>query len=86
MKLEFDFEEKIVTVGEQVEIGALVKILRKLLGKEFKQWHIAAKPGEPIVTYPWTNPYPPYLYHSDDTGSPVITPTWTSSDTLTNNC
>ena len=69
MKIEVNFDEKIIKLMDKVQIDTLVKTLKKMFPDDYKEYTLDA--GNTIVTwvnYPnwtWSNGY----YYSQSTGT-----------------
>ena len=70
MKLQIDTKAKTIKVDENVKFDALIKVLNKLLPKEWKDYTLETSG---IIQWYWYNPIP-YTYTSPWTiGNPIYT-------------
>ena len=77
MKLQIDTTAKTIKVDENIKFDKLIKVLNKLLPKEWKSYTLESNCTIIWGTYPWVT-YNPIVY----TPQPLI-PTWevTCADT-----
>lgn len=79
MIFKVNTEKKEITIDESINIGDLIKELKKLFKDNWKEWNINIKPKETIYS-PYYIPYYYYIYERDIT--PKLTyEVYCSSDT-----
>ena len=74
MKIQLDFDNKVVKVEDNVNLHEFIKTVKKLLS-EWKEWDIAT--NSKIEWVPYYLPYwnnEPYVYYTTDT-EPIFTST-----------
>ena len=71
MKLQIDTEKKTVKVLEDVELGKLIKALKKLFGEDYDEFTLVSYEYSsyipwinPIIIEPWRPYTPPYYWYT----------------------
>ena len=88
MRIEIDFEQKMITLKDDCSLGELVEKLKEL-NMDWKEWKLRAQETlyENYPYIPWTIPsptYPPYplpaypVYCSPTTGDPLPASSYTT--------
>ena len=74
MKIELDFENKFITINDDINVGELVKLCKKH-NIDLKEWTlkpysvITTYPVYPIYPQPYEQPSQPFYYTTGDTAN-----------------